>query len=211
MCPRTTCIGSVAPARAGATGEAISLVCADDKPLLTDIERVIRRQVPREIVAGFEPNPHERAEPIVRQRGPGKSERGQRDRPQRSAARRPSQGQPRKNAAARSPPASRLRSRTDNRRAPRKRTPSRSIRGRHRNHGVRLTTRRRCAPTFRDCCNRRIVAGANLAHLAAEVAMESRRSAARRLKSGTTQRQSVSKLRSTGCCAAAITGCTATR
>ena len=83
--------------RAGATGEAISLVCADDKPLLTDIERVIRRQVPREIIAGFEPNPNERAEPIVRQRGQGnKNERGQRDRPQRSAARRPSQGQPRK-------------------------------------------------------------------------------------------------------------------
>ena len=58
--------------RAGATGEAISLVCADDKPLLSDIERVIRRQVPREIIAGFEPNPHERAEPIVRQRGQGK-------------------------------------------------------------------------------------------------------------------------------------------
>ncbi len=87
--------------RAGATGEAISLVCADDKPLLADIERVIRRQVPREIIAGFEPNPHERAEPIVRQRGQGnKNERGQRDRPQRSAARRPSQGQPRKNGNA---------------------------------------------------------------------------------------------------------------
>ncbi len=55
--------------RAGATGEAISLVCADDKPLLADIERVIRRQVPREIVAGFEPNPNERAEPIQRGRG----------------------------------------------------------------------------------------------------------------------------------------------
>ena len=59
--------------RAGATGEAISLVCADDKPLLADIEKLIRRQVPREIVAGFEPNPHERAEPIVRQRGQGKN------------------------------------------------------------------------------------------------------------------------------------------
>jgi ATP-dependent RNA helicase RhlE len=55
--------------RAGATGEAISLVCADDKPLLADIEKVIRRQVPREIVAGFEPNPNERAEPIQRGRG----------------------------------------------------------------------------------------------------------------------------------------------
>jgi ATP-dependent RNA helicase RhlE len=55
--------------RAGATGEAISLVCADDKPLLADIEKVIRRQVPREIVAGCEPNPNERAEPIQRGRG----------------------------------------------------------------------------------------------------------------------------------------------
>jgi ATP-dependent RNA helicase RhlE len=55
--------------RAGATGEAISLVCADDKPLLADIERVIRRQVPSEVVAGFEPNPNERAEPIQRGRG----------------------------------------------------------------------------------------------------------------------------------------------
>jgi ATP-dependent RNA helicase RhlE len=86
--------------RAGATGEAISLVCADDKPLLADIERVIRRQVPREIIAGFEPNPNERAEPIVRQRSPGKGERGQRDRPQRSSERRPSQSQARNNGGA---------------------------------------------------------------------------------------------------------------
>ena len=83
-------------ARAGATGEAISLVCADDKPLLADIERVIRRQVPREIIAGFEPNPHERAEPIVRQRGQGKSGYGQRERQQQSAPRRAVQAQPRK-------------------------------------------------------------------------------------------------------------------
>jgi ATP-dependent RNA helicase RhlE len=84
--------------RAGATGEAISLVCADDKPLLADIEKVIRRQVSREIVAGFEPNPHERAEPIVRQRGQGKSGYGQRER-QHLSPRRPSQSQPRKNSA----------------------------------------------------------------------------------------------------------------
>jgi len=86
-------------ARAGATGEAISLVCADDKPLLLDIERLIRRQVLREIVVGFEPNPHERAEPIVRQRGQGKNDRGQREHAPRSAPRRPSQGQPHKQSA----------------------------------------------------------------------------------------------------------------
>jgi ATP-dependent RNA helicase RhlE len=61
--------------RAGATGEAISLVCADDKPLLADIEKLIRRQVAKEIVPGFEPNPNERAEPIQRGRGqPGQRE-----------------------------------------------------------------------------------------------------------------------------------------
>jgi ATP-dependent RNA helicase RhlE len=60
---------------------------------------VIRRQVPREIVAGFEPNPHERAEPIVRQRGQGKSGYGQRERQHPSTPRRSSQGQPHKNIA----------------------------------------------------------------------------------------------------------------
>jgi len=80
--------------RAGATGEAISLVCADDKPLLADIEKLIRRRVPTEIIAGFEPNPSERAEPIVRQRGQGKPDHGSRGRPQRSAPRRDSGQQP---------------------------------------------------------------------------------------------------------------------
>jgi len=41
--------------RAGATGEAISLVCADEIKLLSDIERVIQKQIPREFVDGYEP------------------------------------------------------------------------------------------------------------------------------------------------------------
>lgn len=73
--------------RAGATGEAISLVCADDKPLLADIEKLIRRQVPRETVADFEPNPHERAEPIVRQRGQASRGSSQRERQPRTGSR----------------------------------------------------------------------------------------------------------------------------
>jgi ATP-dependent RNA helicase RhlE len=40
--------------RAGATGEAISLVAREEQPLLRDIERVIRRQLPRQVVPGFE-------------------------------------------------------------------------------------------------------------------------------------------------------------
>jgi ATP-dependent RNA helicase RhlE len=41
--------------RAGAGGEAISLVSADEIDQLSDIESLIRRKLPREIVAGFEP------------------------------------------------------------------------------------------------------------------------------------------------------------
>ena len=55
--------------RAGATGEAISLVCVDEYGLLKDIERVIKRSLPRETVIGFEPDPRIRAEPIMRSRG----------------------------------------------------------------------------------------------------------------------------------------------
>jgi len=51
--------------RAGAQGEAISLVCVDENIFLADIEKLIKRSIPRETVPGFEPNPHEKAEPIV--------------------------------------------------------------------------------------------------------------------------------------------------
>jgi ATP-dependent RNA helicase RhlE len=51
--------------RAGATGEAISLACLDEEVFLKDIERLIKRSIPRETVPGFEPPAGERAEPIV--------------------------------------------------------------------------------------------------------------------------------------------------
>ncbi len=51
--------------RAGANGEAISLVCVDEELFLRDIERLIKRSIPRETVPGFEPLPTEKAEPIV--------------------------------------------------------------------------------------------------------------------------------------------------
>jgi ATP-dependent RNA helicase RhlE len=51
--------------RAGSPGEAISLVCVDENGFLRDIERLIKREIPREIVPGFEPPAHERPEPIV--------------------------------------------------------------------------------------------------------------------------------------------------
>ena len=51
--------------RAGAQGEAISLACVDEEIFLKDIERLIKRSIPREVVPGFEPPAGERAEPIV--------------------------------------------------------------------------------------------------------------------------------------------------
>ncbi|MEY8876084.1 MAG: DEAD/DEAH box helicase [Leptothrix sp. (in: b-proteobacteria)] len=50
--------------RAGAQGEALSLVCVDEDGFLADIEKLIKRSIPREVIAGFEPNPNERPEPI---------------------------------------------------------------------------------------------------------------------------------------------------
>jgi ATP-dependent RNA helicase RhlE len=50
--------------RAGVAGEAISLVCVDEAPLLRGIEKLLRRPIPVETIAGFEPNRQIQAEPI---------------------------------------------------------------------------------------------------------------------------------------------------
>jgi ATP-dependent RNA helicase RhlE len=50
--------------RAGMEGEAISLVCVDEHEYLANIERLIKRKLPREAVPGFEPDPNARAQPI---------------------------------------------------------------------------------------------------------------------------------------------------
>ncbi|MEH2920283.1 ATP-dependent RNA helicase RhlE [Samsonia erythrinae] len=51
--------------RAEATGEAISLVCVDEHKLLRDIERLLKREIPRIALPGYEPDPSIKAEPIV--------------------------------------------------------------------------------------------------------------------------------------------------
>jgi len=51
--------------RAGAEGEAISLVCVDELKLLADIERLIKREIPEEVVPGFEPDRNAKPEPIL--------------------------------------------------------------------------------------------------------------------------------------------------
>ena len=51
--------------RAESTGEAISLVCVDEHKLLRDIERLLKREIPRIALPGYEPDPSIKAEPIV--------------------------------------------------------------------------------------------------------------------------------------------------
>jgi ATP-dependent RNA helicase RhlE len=86
--------------RAGATGEAVSLVCVDELQLLKDIEKLIKRPVPQEVIAGFEPDPTAKPEPILR-RGQGGGGGG--------GGRSPRQGQgaPKRDGAAAAKPAQR--------------------------------------------------------------------------------------------------------
>jgi len=92
--------------RAGTTGEAISLVCVDEKQFLIDIERLIKREIPREVVAGFEPDPTARPQPIqLRSQGhQGQRQGGQRRNEPRAPAPQPAgkgQGQGRNGNARR--------------------------------------------------------------------------------------------------------------
>lgn len=54
--------------RAGQQGIALSLVCVDEHKLLHDIERLIKREIPRQVTEGFQPDPTIKAEPITRGR-----------------------------------------------------------------------------------------------------------------------------------------------
>ncbi len=52
--------------RAGNGGEALSLVCVDEFKLLNGIERLLKREFQREVFPGFEPDPREKPQPLVR-------------------------------------------------------------------------------------------------------------------------------------------------
>ena len=64
--------------RAGNEGQAVSLVCVDEHQLLGDIERLLKRDLSRIVIPGYEPDPSIRAEPIQKRSnqrpgGPAKS------------------------------------------------------------------------------------------------------------------------------------------
>ncbi len=54
--------------RAGNEGEARSLVCIDEHSLLKDIERLLKRDIPKDVIPGYEPDPSIKAEPIQKGR-----------------------------------------------------------------------------------------------------------------------------------------------
>ncbi|MCP4982629.1 MAG: DEAD/DEAH box helicase [Gammaproteobacteria bacterium] len=54
--------------RAGREGEAVSLVCIDENKLLRDIERLIKCEIPKSVIEGYEPDASIKAEPIERGR-----------------------------------------------------------------------------------------------------------------------------------------------
>jgi len=65
--------------RAGNEGEAVSLVCVDEIKLLRDIERLLKSEVPKVSIDGFDPDPTIKAEPIQngrQNRGGGQSRSG---------------------------------------------------------------------------------------------------------------------------------------
>ncbi len=96
--------------RAGVEGEAVALVCAEDRPLLAAIERLLNRSIDQRVVAGFEPGTgsarsEPRAQPSRRsasprpgERGPG--ERGGKDRPAHAGQRRSEPGSRRRSGPA---------------------------------------------------------------------------------------------------------------
>ncbi|MFV0549284.1 MAG: ATP-dependent RNA helicase RhlE [Limnobaculum xujianqingii] len=78
--------------RAECTGEAVSLVCVDEHKLLRDIERLLKFEVARIALPGYEPDPTIKAEPIINGRQGRGQGQGQGGRPN-SGRSRPAAGQ----------------------------------------------------------------------------------------------------------------------
>jgi len=70
--------------RAGNEGEAMSLVCVDELKLLRDIEKLMKREIPKVIFEGYEVDPSIKAEPIQNGRQGG-GKRGGGNQPRRNS------------------------------------------------------------------------------------------------------------------------------
>lgn len=70
--------------RAERNGTAISLVSIDEREQLKEIERLLNRAIPREIIKGYEPDPSIKSEPILRGRNDSNQRRPGNSKPSRS-------------------------------------------------------------------------------------------------------------------------------
>ena len=82
--------------RAGLDGEAVSLVCIDEKKLLADIEKLLKRDIEQVVIPGYEPDKSIKAEPIKNGRNK-QSFRGRRNRTQHEGRSRNAPAQARRN------------------------------------------------------------------------------------------------------------------
>ncbi|WP_347922362.1 DEAD/DEAH box helicase [Pontimicrobium sp. SW4] len=62
--------------RAGASGEAVSLVCGEERGYLHDIEKLVGLKIPVEIVEGFEPDPNAPSAPPKKKQQNSRNSRG---------------------------------------------------------------------------------------------------------------------------------------
>ncbi|RJX30947.1 MAG: DEAD/DEAH box helicase [Oxalobacter sp.] len=88
--------------RAGASGEAVSLVCVDEHQMLKDIEKLIKQTLPREVIPGFEPDLNAKAQPIQLRSGNagGRQQQQRRANPAAGKAQPATQAKPRSNGPA---------------------------------------------------------------------------------------------------------------
>ncbi|MCP4045161.1 MAG: DEAD/DEAH box helicase [Gammaproteobacteria bacterium] len=85
--------------RAGLEGEAVSLVCVDEKKLLADIEKLLKQGIEKIVIPGYEPDESIKAEPIKNGRNNG-SGRNSRSRNKRRNSRTTSHGNRGRHVAA---------------------------------------------------------------------------------------------------------------
>ncbi len=83
--------------RAGASGEAISLVSADETTYLRDIEKLVGLKIPVEILEGFEPDPNASTEPIKQGKGGGRNRNPKNSNSNRSGNRQSNNRRPKRN------------------------------------------------------------------------------------------------------------------
>ncbi len=67
--------------RAGNEGEAVSLVCIDEHSHLREIERLLKREIPKVTLEGYEPDPGIKAQPIKNGRSSNGRNNSHRSRP----------------------------------------------------------------------------------------------------------------------------------